>query len=62
MREEGFVSILEALQSNKSLHTLICEGQNYQVSRAMLTIIGNLVCYENNSLEVLRVGANRGCL
>jgi hypothetical protein len=28
----------------------------------LLTVIGNLVCYQNNTLEVLRLGGNRGLL
>ena len=27
-----------------------------------MTVIGNLLCYQNNTLEILRLGNNRGLL
>jgi hypothetical protein len=47
------MSLLESLQSNYSLRRLVCEGQKYALSRTLLTVIGNLVCFENNTLEIL---------
>jgi len=53
MREEGLLAVLEALLANKTIKHFVCEGQKYQVSRALLTVVGNLVCFDNNTLAVL---------
>jgi hypothetical protein len=62
MREEGLLAVLEALLANKTIKHFVCEGQKYQVSRALLTVVGNLVCFDNNTLEILRLSANKGTL
>ena len=53
---------MEALQSNCALRKLVCEGQKYTLSRLLLAVVGNLVCYENNTLEILQLGGNRGIM
>lgn len=54
--------MLDALQSNKALRRLTCEQQKYSLSRALMTVVGNLVCYDNNTLEILQLGGNRGIM
>ena len=56
--------MLNALRvKNRTLTTLIAEQNRFSVSRALLAFIGNLVCFENNTLQRLQLASNRShCL
>ena len=45
IKEEGLAALLDSLTSNTTITELICEGQKFAVSRGVLSLIANLVCF-----------------
>ena len=53
MKEQGLVALLAALKMNKKVTKLVAEDNKFGVSRGILALIGNLVAYQNNTLQFL---------
>lgn len=59
IKEEGIILLLNALKSNKTITTFRAEANKFAVTRRTLALIGNLVVYDNNTLEVLQLGGGK---
>jgi hypothetical protein len=59
IKDEGIVLLLNALKSNPSVTCFRAESNNFSVTRRTLALIGNLVVYDNNTLQILQLGGGR---
>lgn len=53
------ISLLRALQRNTSVTCFRAESNKFAVTRRMLALVGNLVVYDNNTLQILQLGGGR---
>ena len=51
--------LLNALKRNRNVTCFRAETNKFNVTRRTLTLIGNLVVYDNNTLEVLQLGGGK---